>query len=73
MGRSPALPALFAEPPGARLAPAPPQADGGRGLHLVREYADSWGAWSIEEALPSRRGAGKLLWFEVGTSRPVPG
>lgn len=36
------------------------------GLRLVRECADSWGAWPGGGAgLPGQR-AGKLLWFEVG-------
>ncbi|CAL9533877.1 hypothetical protein SUDANB145_04080 [Streptomyces sp. enrichment culture] len=44
----------------------PPDAPGGRGLHLVREYAETWGAWSLGDVLPGRPGTGKLLWFEVG-------
>ncbi|MET9774644.1 ATP-binding protein [Streptomyces sp. NPDC006367] len=61
----PHIPAPFTEPPGERPSPAPAGADGGRGLHLLREYAHSWGAWSLGDGLPGR-GAGKLLWFEVG-------
>ncbi|GGY66415.1 hypothetical protein GCM10010300_07160 [Streptomyces olivaceoviridis] len=40
-------------------------AEAGRGLHLVQEYADSWGGLSLADS-PLDRGAGKLLWFEVG-------
>jgi len=56
----PCVPAPFAEPPGGRPPVAPLDGENGRGLHLVREYADWWGG------LPLGRGAGKLLWFEVG-------
>lgn len=38
---------------------------GGRGLFLVQEFADAWGGWSLGDGLLDR-GAGKLLWFEVG-------
>lgn len=70
----PYVPAPFAGPPAGRAVPAPPGADGGRGLHLVREYADVWGGWSLGErdGLPGR-GAGKLLWFETGGPGPRPG
>lgn len=40
----------------------------GRGLLLVQEFADSWGGWSLTDGLLGR-GAGKLLWFEVGRQR----
>ncbi|WP_416985744.1 ATP-binding protein [Streptomyces sp. T028] len=56
----PHIPAPFGEPPGDRLAPAPADREGGRGLYLVQEYADSWGGW------PLGGGRGKLLWFAVG-------
>jgi anti-sigma regulatory factor (Ser/Thr protein kinase) len=70
----PYVPAPLAGPPGDRTAPAPPGAGGGRGLHLVREYADAWGAWSLGDGgLPERRGAGKLLWFETGSPGSRPG
>jgi anti-sigma regulatory factor (Ser/Thr protein kinase) len=62
----PHVPEAFRE--GAPLSPGDPHAPGGRGLHLVREYAEAWGAWSSGEVLPGRRGAGKLLWFEVGAA-----
>jgi hypothetical protein len=39
--------------------------DGGRGLHLVQEYADCWGGRPLGDGLLDR-GAGKSLWFEVG-------
>ncbi|MDG9721746.1 MULTISPECIES: hypothetical protein [unclassified Streptomyces] len=44
-------------------------AGSGRGLRLVQEYVDSWGGWSLGDELLGR-GAGKLLWFEVG-GRPA--
>ena len=62
---SPHIPAPFDKPPGDRIPPAPTDAEGGRGLLLVREYASSWGGWPLGDGLLGR-GAGKLLWFEVG-------
>jgi anti-sigma regulatory factor (Ser/Thr protein kinase) len=59
------IPAPFDQLPGSRVAPVPVGADGGRGLLLVQEYADSWGGWPLGDDLLGR-GAGKLLWFEVG-------
>lgn len=61
----PYIPAPFARPPGDRVPPAPAGDVGGRGLFLVQELADSWGGWSLKDGLLDR-GAGKLLWFEVG-------
>ncbi|MFE9452677.1 ATP-binding protein [Streptomyces sp. NPDC006739] len=61
----PRIPAPFGEPPWGRVPPAPTEAEGGRGLRLVQEYADSWGGWPIGDG-PLERAAGKLLWFEVG-------
>lgn len=44
-------------------------AEGGRGLFLVRAYADDWGAYPF----PDGRG-GKLLWAECGgADRPDSG
>lgn len=40
-------------------------AERGRGLLLMQEYASSWGGWPLGDGLLDR-GAGKLLWFEVG-------
>ncbi|MGP2436958.1 ATP-binding protein [Streptomyces sp. JW3] len=60
----PYVPAPFADPSGGRIATAPLGARGGRGLHLVQEYAETWGGWTLGEGLLGR-GAGKLLWFEV--------
>ncbi|MFI6124842.1 ATP-binding protein [Streptomyces sp. NPDC051064] len=37
-------------------------AERGRGLHLVRAYADSWGAYLIRGGLPGQ--GGKVLWVE---------
>jgi anti-sigma regulatory factor (Ser/Thr protein kinase) len=62
---SPHIPAPFDKPPGDRIRPAALNADGGRGLLLVQEYADCWGGWPLGDGLLDR-GAGKLLWFEVG-------
>ncbi|WP_406352622.1 ATP-binding protein [Streptomyces sp. NBC_00658] len=57
---NPYVPAPFDEPSGGRSRPVSVDAVSGRGLLLVRAWADLWGG----EALG--RGAGKLLWFEVG-------
>ncbi|KAA0930462.1 ATP-binding protein [Streptomyces apricus] len=64
---SPHVPAPFGEPPGARVPLVPVDAEGGRGLLLVRECASTWGGWSFgrRDGLPGRADAGKLLWFEV--------
>ncbi|MBX7549498.1 ATP-binding protein [Streptomyces sp. NPDC004232] len=63
--RHPRIPAPFGEPPWDRVPHAPVNAEQGRGLHLVQEYADSWGGLTLGDS-PLDRGAGKLLWFEVG-------
>ncbi|WP_037639496.1 ATP-binding protein [Streptomyces bicolor] len=65
---SPYIPAPFDQPPGIRRPPAPADALGGRGLLLIQEYADCWGGVALGEGLLDR-GAGKLLWFEVGGKR----
>ncbi|MER7836721.1 ATP-binding protein [Streptomyces sp. NPDC096040] len=62
----PRIPAPFGEPPWDRVPFVPVEAERGRGLHLVQEQADSWGGWSTGDGGPLDRGAGKLLWFEVG-------
>lgn len=56
-------------PPGFRekgaLAAVPPDdAEGGRGLHLVRACADAWGVSVLRE--PGASKSGKLLWAECG-------
>ncbi len=56
-------------PPGFReqgaLAVVPPDdAEGGRGLHLVRACASSWGVSVLRE--PGASEGGKLLWAECG-------
>ncbi|MFD4597220.1 ATP-binding protein [Streptomyces sp. NPDC058464] len=61
----PHVPAPFGEPPWNRVPPAPEDAEGGRGLCLVAEYADRWGGLALGDG-PLERGAGKPLWFEVG-------
>lgn len=65
----PRIPAPFGAPPWDRVRRTPVGAEEGRGLHLVQEYADTWGGWPIGDGGPLDRGAGKLLWFEVGRSR----
>jgi anti-sigma regulatory factor (Ser/Thr protein kinase) len=62
------IPAPFDKPLGDRVARAPMDAVGGRGLFLIQKYADSWGGWALGDGLLDR-GAGKLLWFEVGAGR----
>ncbi|WP_369246965.1 ATP-binding protein [Streptomyces sp. R41] len=68
---SPHIPAPFDKPPGDRVRPAREDAGGGRGLLLVQEYADSWGGWPLGDDLLGK-GAGKLLWFEVGGPGAAP-
>ncbi|WP_282703064.1 ATP-binding protein [Streptomyces sp. CC219B] len=63
--RHPRIPAPFGPPPRDRVPPALVDVEGGRGLCLVQEYADCWGGWHPGDGLLDR-GAGKLLWFEVG-------
>ncbi|WP_328339486.1 ATP-binding protein [Streptomyces violaceus] len=63
--RHPGIPAPFGKPPGDRVPAAPVDSEAGRGLRLVQEYADCWGGWTLGDGLLDR-GAGKLLWFEVG-------
>ncbi|WP_411148595.1 ATP-binding protein [Streptomyces sp. A30] len=62
------IPAPFDKPPGDRVEITSENAVGGRGLFLIQEYADSWGGWALGDGL-LERGAGKLLWFEVGADR----
>ncbi|MFJ4620088.1 ATP-binding protein [Streptomyces sp. NPDC088812] len=57
-------------PPGFsddKAAPAPLDAEGGRGLHLVRACADEVGV-SVLRHLGASRG-GKLLWADCGGGR----
>ncbi len=59
---NPAIPAPFG---GETAAPgAAPEAEDGRGLVLVRLYADRYGAYRLDGAH-----AGKLLWAECGPGR----
>jgi anti-sigma regulatory factor (Ser/Thr protein kinase) len=62
---NPHIPAPFDKRPAEQLPPAPPDADNGRGLHLIQADATSWGGWPIGGGGLMDRGAGKLLWFEV--------
>ncbi|OKJ90245.1 hypothetical protein AMK31_00330 [Streptomyces sp. TSRI0107] len=67
----PRIPAPFGEPTGTRaVSSVPHDAERGRGLLLVREYADVWGGWPVGEG-GFGRGGGKLLWFEVGGKLPA--
>ncbi|MDX3455689.1 ATP-binding protein [Streptomyces sp. ME02-8801-2C] len=59
----PCIPPGFREK-GALAAVPPDDAEGGRGLHLVRACADSWGV-SVLRELGAATG-GKLLWAECG-------
>jgi anti-sigma regulatory factor (Ser/Thr protein kinase) len=61
----PRVPAPFGRSPHDRVPLAPVDADGGRGLRLVQEYADYWGGVALGDG-PLDRRAGKLLWFETG-------
>ncbi|MFF5535588.1 ATP-binding protein [Streptomyces cinerochromogenes] len=61
----PRIPAPFGQPPWDRVPVPAVEAEEGRGLHLVQEYADTWGGLQVGDS-PLDRGAGKLLWFEVG-------
>ncbi|NSL43426.1 ATP-binding protein [Streptomyces sp. 8P21H-1] len=54
------IPPAFTAPPATGDVP-PDSAENGRGLHLVRACADTWGAHVLGDA----RG-GKLLWAECG-------
>ncbi|MFI1208462.1 ATP-binding protein [Streptomyces sp. NPDC020802] len=60
---APAVPRGF-DDPGA--VPPPDTSENGRGLHLVRACADTWGASVLRELGVSR--GGKLLWAECGGS-----
>ncbi|MGY4982900.1 ATP-binding protein [Streptomyces sp. 900105755] len=62
----PRIPAPFGEPPWDRVPYVLAEAEQGRGLLLVQEYADSWGGLSVGDGGLLDRGAGKLLWFEIG-------
>ncbi|MFK4148102.1 ATP-binding protein [Streptomyces sp. NPDC004065] len=64
----PHIPAPFGRSPRDRVPPVPAGAESGRGLFLVEQCADSWGGWPLGGDLLGR-GAGKLLWFEVGGAR----
>ncbi|MCX4762918.1 ATP-binding protein [Streptomyces sp. NBC_01275] len=49
---------------GTPAPPSPPDAEHGRGLHLVRACADEWGVSVLQEPGASR--SGKLLWADCG-------
>lgn len=59
----PRVPPGFSEKGAPALVP-PEDAEGGRGLHLVRACADAWGVSVLRELGASR--GGKLLWAECG-------
>ncbi|WP_344383896.1 ATP-binding protein [Streptomyces thermolineatus] len=52
-------------------APFDPGGEGGRGLLLVRTWADRWGGYALGEA-PFGAG-GKLLWFELAAQQEKEG
>ncbi|WP_069171452.1 ATP-binding protein [Streptomyces griseus] len=58
----PEIPAPFDGGGGGVMVRPPVLAERGRGLYLVREYADSWGAYPIRGGLPGQ--GGKVLWVE---------
>ncbi|WP_349239282.1 ATP-binding protein [Streptomyces sp. CC224B] len=67
---APYRPGHAARRPGRTRPACPPgvpgaEADGGRGLFLVRHYAYAWGGHPV--------GDGKLLWFELAAARPADG
>ncbi|MFE9820576.1 ATP-binding protein [Streptomyces sp. NPDC005791] len=59
---SPEIPAPFGGCEGGAVGAPAVLAERGRGLHLVREYADRWGAYPIRGGLPGQ--GGKVLWVE---------
>jgi anti-sigma regulatory factor (Ser/Thr protein kinase) len=59
----PRVPPGFADADGP-VRPPGPDAEGGRGLHLVRACANAWGASMPRE--PGAAKGGKLLWAECG-------
>ncbi|MEU7584509.1 ATP-binding protein [Streptomyces sp. NPDC041068] len=61
----PQVPPGFGENGRAPSSHPPGMAEGGRGLHLVRACADSWGAYPVGTGQ-----AGKLLWAEVTPGSP---
>ncbi|NGO13984.1 ATP-binding protein [Streptomyces sp. HC44] len=65
----PKVPPGFGGPPGVLDVPGaqddvPPEAEHGRGLHLVRACADAWGVHVLRE--PGASKGGKLLWADCG-------
>ncbi|WP_432055099.1 ATP-binding protein [Streptomyces sp. bgisy022] len=67
----PHVPPPFGPPDRDGVPPVAPDAESGRGLGLVREYADSWGGWTTGGGGPGRA-VGKLLWFEVDARARLP-
>ncbi|WP_455360600.1 ATP-binding protein [Streptomyces sp. SYSU K21746] len=57
---NPHIPAPFGD--GIPAGPPAGLAERGRGLHLVRQCADNWGAYRLGDPASGR--AGKLLWVE---------
>ncbi|MGW1030157.1 ATP-binding protein [Streptomyces sp. NPDC002577] len=55
-------------PPEPAVVPPPPAAEAGRGLRIVRAYADDWGWFQVN---PGYGGAsGKYVWCELGATHP---
>ncbi|GHF45977.1 hypothetical protein GCM10010218_29010 [Streptomyces mashuensis] len=71
---SPDIPEPFMRPVklGRGAVPAvDTDADGGRGLLVVRRCAGNWGSWGLDEDFPGL--TGKLLWCEVGREGALVG
>ncbi|MGW2224754.1 ATP-binding protein [Streptomyces formicae] len=65
---NPEIPPGFGEDARAFDRQPPGTAEGGRGLHIVRACADSWGSYPVGAGR-----TGKLLWAEVTPSSPWRG
>ncbi|MEV0126448.1 ATP-binding protein [Streptomyces sp. NPDC050703] len=66
----PHIPPPFDRPPARYASPGPAPADGegGRGLRMVREWADAWGGSPLGDDLFGSRG--KVLWVELTVPGP---
>ncbi|MEV7420497.1 ATP-binding protein [Streptomyces sp. NPDC089919] len=62
---NPYIPAPFAGP--ERPPSVLPSSERGRGLLLIRAYADRWGAYPLGSGGLYGEPGGKLLWAECGT------
>ncbi|WAL97484.1 ATP-binding protein [Streptomyces sp. Je 1-369] len=68
---NPHIPAPFDKPPcrSGSLGAVPHEADSGRGLGLVAQWAQAWGGHPLGDDLFGR--GGKLLWFELRAPEQV--